>query len=181
MEDDARLQHARWLLVYAIKCLLLSRVFDAKRAEIEATGLCQWGYRRFVCPECGPTAVDEDGCCGTCGADTELEEDAMDLISKLRKVANAHDGLVQISEVESLLKRGDGLAGEIEAVLNKYSAENGSNTPDFILAEYLMACLKAFETASNAREQWYGTKLAPGAVMQGGESGGNGPDPVAHS
>jgi predicted RNA-binding Zn-ribbon protein involved in translation (DUF1610 family) len=25
----------------------------------------------FACPECGPTAVDEDGCCRTCGADAE--------------------------------------------------------------------------------------------------------------
>jgi hypothetical protein len=36
------------------------------------------------------------------------------------------------------------------------SAENGSNTPDFILAQYLTSCLAAFDEAVNAREKWYG-------------------------
>jgi hypothetical protein len=47
---------------------------------------------------------------------------------------------------------------ELEALINKYSRENESDTPDFILAEYLHACLLAFETGVNAREQWYGRK-----------------------
>lgn len=50
----------------------------------------------------------------------------------------------------------DGLEGEISHVLNKHSAENGSNTPDFLLAEYLMACLLAFNQAIDRRAQWYG-------------------------
>lgn len=40
-------------------------------------------------------------------------------------------------------------------LLNKHSAENGSNTADFILAEYLLGCLRAFDAAVNAREVWY--------------------------
>lgn len=57
-----------------------------------------------------------------------------------------------------------GLAKELSAVLNRHSVENGSNTPDFILAQYLLGCLAAFETAVNAREKWYGRPLAaPGA------------------
>lgn len=48
------------------------------------------------------------------------------------------------------------LAAEIETTLNRYSAEAGSNTPDFILAEYLMQCLKSFNAAVCAREAWYG-------------------------
>ena len=40
--------------------------------------------------------------------------------------------------------------------------ENRSNTPDFILAEYMLACLRAFEKASNDRQQWYGVDLQPG-------------------
>lgn len=47
-------------------------------------------------------------------------------------------------------------------LLNRYSAENGSNTPDFILAEYMMRSLKAFEQASLAREKWYGKSLRIG-------------------
>ena len=42
----------------------------------------------------------------------------------------------------------------LEQLINKYSKENGSNTPDFILAEYLTACLKAYDTATNERNNW---------------------------
>jgi len=48
------------------------------------------------------------------------------------------------------------LKAEIMSAINCASRENVSNTPDFILANYLLDCLTAFEKASNAREQWYG-------------------------
>lgn len=48
------------------------------------------------------------------------------------------------------------LERELASVLNKYSAENGSNTPDFILAEYLIGCLKAFNTATKSAHAWRG-------------------------
>lgn len=54
------------------------------------------------------------------------------------------------------------LREDIAVAINRASAENGSNTPDFILAEYLAACLTAFDKASNAREDWYGHRLSPG-------------------
>lgn len=44
----------------------------------------------------------------------------------------------------------------IASVLNKHSAENGSNTPDFLLAEMLVGVLDVFNKAVRAREQWYG-------------------------
>ncbi len=54
------------------------------------------------------------------------------------------------------------LEKDIKALLNKHSREDDSNTPDFILAEYLIACLCAFEVASNRREVWYNVELKPG-------------------
>ena len=45
---------------------------------------------------------------------------------------------------------------EIEHVINKYSRENGSDTPDFILAEYLANTLDVFDRTVRRREQWYG-------------------------
>lgn len=45
---------------------------------------------------------------------------------------------------------------EIRHVLNKYSMENLSDTPDFILAAYLLDCLESFSKATVRREQWYG-------------------------
>jgi hypothetical protein len=45
---------------------------------------------------------------------------------------------------------------EIVATLNRHSRENGSNTPDFVLAQFLLDALKAFDRAVNLREAWYG-------------------------
>ncbi len=54
-----------------------------------------------------------------------------------------------------------GLLKEIEQVINRYSTENRSNTPDFILANYLIASLAAFDQATNRREEWYGRQGEP--------------------
>lgn len=48
---------------------------------------------------------------------------------------------------------------DLEELINKYGMENGSNTPDFMLADYLMACLRAFDKVMKRRDQWYGKKL----------------------
>lgn len=45
---------------------------------------------------------------------------------------------------------------DLRAVLNRYSRENGSNTPDFLLADYLAGCLAAYDTALTARDKWFG-------------------------
>lgn len=48
------------------------------------------------------------------------------------------------------------LAGDIAAAINRHSAERGSNTPDFLLAEFLTSVLAAWDVAVTARETWYG-------------------------
>lgn len=50
---------------------------------------------------------------------------------------------------------------ELETLLNRYSQENASNTPDFILAQYLNGCLSIFNTAIQQRETWYGRDARP--------------------
>mgnify|MGYP007034152703 CR=1 FL=1 len=45
---------------------------------------------------------------------------------------------------------------ELQRLLNRCSKENVSNTPDFILANYLDRCLKAFDYAVNQRATWFG-------------------------
>lgn len=42
---------------------------------------------------------------------------------------------------------------ELKALLNVYSQENGSDTPDYILADYLQDCLIAFDKAVQARDR----------------------------
>ena len=44
---------------------------------------------------------------------------------------------------------------DLESLINHHSMENGSDTPDFILAEYLKQCLLAFECAIQGRKGWY--------------------------
>lgn len=44
---------------------------------------------------------------------------------------------------------------ELEALINKHSKESDSDTPDFILAEYISGCLNSYANAVNARDSWY--------------------------
>lgn len=50
---------------------------------------------------------------------------------------------------------------ELENLINAQSMENGSNTPDFILADYLADCLEAFDRALQARGKWYARGSVP--------------------
>jgi hypothetical protein len=58
----------------------------------------------------------------------------------------------------------------LENLINRFSEENGSNTPDFILAQYLNTCLGAFNIATRQREKWYGREPVPvpGQETKGG-------------
>ena len=60
------------------------------------------------------------------------------------------------------------LLGDIRSAINRHSAENGSNTPDYILADYLLGCLSLFDAATKTREFWYGRD---GRFNPGGGSG----------
>jgi len=44
---------------------------------------------------------------------------------------------------------------ELKSLLNRYSKENNSNTPDFVLSEYLINCLKAYNKALKSRDKWF--------------------------
>jgi hypothetical protein len=48
---------------------------------------------------------------------------------------------------------------KLKSLINAYSMENLSGTPDFILAEFLSHCLNAFTLATRAREHWYGRRV----------------------
>lgn len=48
------------------------------------------------------------------------------------------------------------LQEEIRNAINRVSAENGSDTPDYILAQFLVGCLNAYNKAVCARELWLG-------------------------
>ena len=41
---------------------------------------------------------------------------------------------------------------DLRALLNRHSRENASDTPDFILSEYIETCLGAYEVAVTRRD-----------------------------
>jgi hypothetical protein len=60
------------------------------------------------------------------------------------------------------------LEKELTSTLNRFSAENASDTPDFILAAYLIDCLKAFNRASVWRGKWYSADGVPASERHTG-------------
>lgn len=42
------------------------------------------------------------------------------------------------------------------SLLNSFSKENNSNTPDWILRNFICNSLKAFDAATLQRDEWYG-------------------------
>lgn len=46
------------------------------------------------------------------------------------------------------------LEKELKDLINKYSVENESDTPDFILAQYILNSLMIYRIAVNARDRW---------------------------
>ena len=60
------------------------------------------------------------------------------------------DGQLECVEVEGTLEQ------EIETLLNKNCIDNDTDTPDFILAKYLMNCLEVYKETVAARDKWFG-------------------------
>ena len=47
---------------------------------------------------------------------------------------------------------------KLEMLINEYSKENESDTPSFILAQYLKGCLANYVESVKVRDKWYGFK-----------------------
>lgn len=67
------------------------------------------------------------------------------------------------NEIEEQVDSPD-LRTELVSLLNLYSRENVSNTPDFILRDYMLNALKAFERGVKRRDQWYDINPEPGCI-----------------
>lgn len=61
------------------------------------------------------------------------------------------------------------LERELAALLNSFSLENDSDTPDFILAKFLLDCLAAWNAGLQARDKWYGFAGLSNRNRVGGE------------
>lgn len=49
----------------------------------------------------------------------------------------------------------DNLTRELSNLLNRYNADNWANTPDFILAEHLMGCLRQYRATLEHTRTWH--------------------------
>ena len=81
----------------------------------------------------------------------------MGLFSKRAEERSLHSSpmpLEEMAQAPKLLTFEEELSG----LINKYSLESLSNTPDFILAYYLKDCLLAFNNASQRRAEWLGMR-----------------------
>ena len=56
---------------------------------------------------------------------------------------------------------------ELEGLINKYSSQSESDSPDFMLAEYLINCLNNFNLITRKGERWYANAGYKGDVMKG--------------
>lgn len=50
---------------------------------------------------------------------------------------------------------------ELSEVINRNNLEAGSNTPDFLIAEYLVQQIEALDAISKARRDWYADSSLP--------------------
>jgi len=78
------------------------------------------------------------------------------------KIVHVAGGIAQIGVPESTdqpppeTERMTKFEKALEHLINVHSMENGSDTPDFLLAQYLRGCLENFNTVVKARSRWYG-------------------------
>lgn len=77
----------------------------------------------------------------------------MDVLAQLQREEITHSRMVELfNEGKGITENVRNFTIELEHLINKYSLENGSNTHDFVLAEYLTECLLNYNRAVMSRE-----------------------------
>ena len=54
---------------------------------------------------------------------------------------------------------------QLSEAINSNCMESGSNTPDFLLAEYLRGCLRLWDEMVTKRDAWYGKEISDPAPL----------------
>ena len=77
-------------------------------------------------------------------------ESVSDLVGELRsRPGIKRAGILELEEPHQSLQKA------IEGVLNRYSREAPSNTPDYVLAGFLMGCIETWERHVVMRDKWH--------------------------
>lgn len=53
---------------------------------------------------------------------------------------------------------------ELRDLINRHSLEGLSNTPDYVLASYLVKCMEAFNVGVRVRSEWHTSRAGEGAA-----------------
>jgi len=54
----------------------------------------------------------------------------------------------------------EALKKDLTSLLNNHSLESRSDTPDYMLADFMLGCLNVYENTIERRERWFGRKLS---------------------
>lgn len=67
---------------------------------------------------------------------------------------------------ELLEKNMKDLEKDIEVLMNQYNVDTLTDTPDFILASYLMTCLRNYMVTKIDAEEWFGKRITINGVEE---------------
>lgn len=101
----------------------------------------------------GDLVVDHNGYMGT--VVEVFEATGQIAVKQKHNVICTYDSekqLIKVKKDENNQKFRD----ELEILINRHSMENNSDTPDYILANYVMDCLGAYAKAHNHTNAWFG-------------------------
>lgn len=102
-------------------------------------------------------------------ASTTEESSVTDVMKCFEIVRNKPDDILVVGPetakaiAEAMAMRSKSMSGDskqtgfeekLEDLVNEFSMENGSNTPDYILAQFLAGCLDLFNGTTKARDMW---------------------------
>jgi hypothetical protein len=57
---------------------------------------------------------------------------------------------------QSLSKSRPTFRESLTQLINQYSKENSNNTPDYLLANFLIGCMDTFDLTVRRRDEWFG-------------------------
>lgn len=134
----------------AISKILGSKMKPVKEIEFGNFPLLETTAEILSAREDDLTPEEADAAYDAAPAD-EISDDEIQSLVEFVTASEENEQELQTSDTDKTDFR-EGL----EKLINMNSLENGSGTPDFILAEYLTDCLSCFDKAVRQREAWYG-------------------------
>ena len=92
--------------------------------------------------------------------------DPLTVLHRIQTVLEGTEGVVSVNiqQVGNVPMAARLLERDLEQIINSRCLENGSNTPDFILASFLKSCLDTWNLHTRERDRWFGNRsvLGPG-------------------